>query len=105
MMQTSGSSTSSSRSGFAVNITESTNSSAVSTDHSSSFFNMATGEMTGNDGFHFAPKLRQEQVTFTAGRSYQIAGFFYGSGIGNTPGGSSPSVSGYINVSRINEGQ
>jgi hypothetical protein len=104
MMQTSGSSTSSSRSGFAVNITESTNSSAVSTDHSSSFFNMATGEMTGNDGFHLTPKLRQEQVTFTAGRSYQIAAFFYGSGIGNAPGGSTPSVSSYINVSRINEG-
>ena len=104
MMQTSGTSTSSSRSGFAVNITESTNSSAVSTDHSSSFFNMATGEMTGNDGFHFTPKLRQEQVTFTAGRSYRITGFFYGSGIGNAPGGSTPSVSSYINVSRINEG-
>ena len=104
MMQTSGSSTSSSRSGFAVNITESTNSSAVSTNHATSFFNMATGEMTGNDGFHFTPKLRQEQVTFTAGRSYQIAAFFYGSGIGNAPGGSTPSVSSYINVSRINEG-
>ena len=104
MMQTSGSSTSSSRSGFAVNITESTNSSAVSADHSSSFFNMATGEMTGNDGFHLTPKLRQEQVTFTAGRSYRITGFFYGKGIGNAPDGSSPSVSSYINISRINEG-
>jgi len=104
MMQTSGSTGSSSRSGFAVNITESTNSSAVSTDHSSSFFNMATGEMTGSSGFHLTPKLRQEQVTFTAGRSYRITGFFYGKGIGNAPDGSSPSVSSYINVSRINEG-
>ena len=104
MMDTSGSTTSSSRSGFAVNITESTNSSAVSTDHSSSFFNMATGEMTGNDGFHLVPKLRQEQVTFTAGRSYRITGFFYGKGIGNAPDGSAPSVSSYINVARINEG-
>ena len=104
MMQTSGSTGSGSRSGFAVNITESTNSSAVSTDHSSSFFNMATGEMTGSSGFHLTPKLRQEQVTFTAGRSYRISGFFYGKGIGNAPDGSSPSVSSYINVSRINEG-
>lgn len=104
MMDTSGSSTSSSRSGFAVNITESTNSSAVSTDHSSSFFSFATGEMTGNDGFHLVPKLRQEQVTFTAGRSYRITGFFYGKGIGNAPDGSAPSVSSYINVARINEG-
>ena len=104
MMQTSGTTGSSSRSGFAVNITESTNSSAVSTDHSSSFFNMATGEMTGSSGFHLTPKLRQEQVTFTAGRSYRITGFFYGKGIGNAPDGSTPSVSSYINVSRINEG-
>ena len=103
MMQTSGSSTSSSRSGMAINITESTNSSSVSTNHANSYFNFATGEMTGNDGFHFAPKIRQEQVTFTAGRSYQIAGFFYGKGIGNPPSGGSPTVSSFINISRLNK--
>ena len=67
MMQTSGSSTSSSRSGFAVNITESTSSSSVSTNHSTSYANFATGEMTGNDGFHFAPKIRQEQIFLLQG--------------------------------------
>ena len=103
MMQTSGSSTNSSRSGMAINITESTSSSSVNTNHATSHFNFATGEMTGNDGFHFAPKIRQEQVTFVAGRSYQIAGFFYGRGIGNAPDGSSPSVSSYINISRLNK--
>ena len=102
MMQTSGSSTSSSRSGFAVNITESTNSSAVSTNHATSYFSFSTGEMTGNDGLHFPPKIRQEQVTFTAGRSYRITGFFYGRGIGNPPSGGSPSVSSYINIARLN---
>lgn len=102
-MQTSGSTSSAARSGFAVNVTESTSSTSVNTDTTSSFSSWATGEMTGSFGAHFAGKTRQEQLTFTAGRSYRVTAYFYGRSIGNPPGGGTPTVSSFINVSRVNK--
>jgi len=102
-MQTTGSTSSAARSGFAVNVTESTSSTSVNTDTTSSFSSWATGEMTGSFGAHFAGKTRQEQLTFTAGRSYRVTAYFYGRSIGNPPGGGTPTVSGFINVSRVNK--
>lgn len=102
-MVTSGSTDSAARSGFAVNITESTSSTSVNTDATSSKYTFATGEMQGSFGAHFAPKIRQEQFTFTAGRSYRITGYFYGRSIGNSSGGVAPVVSSWINVMRVNK--
>ena len=101
-MKTSGSTGSAARSGFAVNITESTSSTSVNTDTTSSYTSFATGEMTGSFGAHFAAKIRQEQVTFVAGRSYRITAYWYGRSINNTPSGGSPTVTSFINVSRVN---
>lgn len=102
-MITSGSTSSSARSGFAVNITESTSSTSVNTNATTSKYTFATGEMSGSDGFHFAPKIRQEQFTFTKNRSYRISAYFYGRSIGNSTGGVAPSVSSWINVMRVNK--
>ena len=102
-MKTTGSTNSAARSAFAVNITESTSSTSVNTDTTSSYFHFATGEMTGSFGTHFAGKIRQEQVTFTAGRSYRVTAYFYGRSIGNPPSGGTPTVSSFINVMRVNK--
>jgi len=101
-MKTSGGTGSAARSGFAVNITESTSSTSVNTDTTSSYSSFATGEMTGSFGAHFAGKIRQEQVTFTAGRSYRVTAYFYGRSINNSSGGVAPSVTSFINVMRVN---
>jgi len=91
---------SSTRSGFAVNITKSTSGSSVNTDTTSSEYTFATREMTGDASYHYAPKIRQEQFEFTAGCSYRISAYFYGRTFGGTP-----SVSSWINVMRVNSGE